>query len=324
MTPLPTMKRTGSAWHAPNPTTTTSSLASRRRWTPPPPTSPTSSATRRCSTKANPGPERLRDHGTARENHEWDANALLRGAFDLMMEHREDLAVLISLENDKALVGARAEVSYAAEFFRWYSGGSRPAGGHDAACPGGGHHIVTVLKPVGVTALVTLWNFPATMATRKVGPALATGCTTVLKPSAETPLTALALAALLDRAGVVRAEKCIRAGQELSVDGRSWSGMVASRAGALRLSRRGPSVRCVAAAVDGRSREGRRDPGPTPSTGHLAATARWPASAASARGPGCSSRCCWWRCRARCCVGSGLWSARTRCCGGIEPPGGSR
>jgi succinate-semialdehyde dehydrogenase/glutarate-semialdehyde dehydrogenase len=127
---------------------------------------------------------------------------VLRRAWQLMTERSEDLARLISTENGKALVDARGEIAYAAEFFRWYAEEAVRAAGSVTAAPSGANRIVVVHQPVGVCVLVTPWNFPAAMATRKIGPALAAGCTLVLKPASDTPLTALAVAQVLDEAGV--------------------------------------------------------------------------------------------------------------------------
>jgi succinate-semialdehyde dehydrogenase/glutarate-semialdehyde dehydrogenase len=126
---------------------------------------------------------------------------VLRRAFELMTERAEDLARLISAENGKALVDARGEVAYAAEFFRWYGEEAVRALGVLATAPSGANRILVQHQPVGVCVLVTPWNFPAAMATRKIGPALAAGCTVVLKPAGDTPLTALAVAELLSEAG---------------------------------------------------------------------------------------------------------------------------
>ncbi|MEV5753734.1 NAD-dependent succinate-semialdehyde dehydrogenase [Actinoallomurus sp. NPDC052308] len=127
---------------------------------------------------------------------------ILHRVFDLMMRDQEELAGLIVSENGKSAADARGEVAYAAEFFRWYAEEAvRPAGGYGPS-PAGGTRTVVTQRPVGVAALVTPWNFPAAMATRKIGPALAAGCTVVLKPAAETPLTALAIGRLLSEAGV--------------------------------------------------------------------------------------------------------------------------
>jgi len=127
---------------------------------------------------------------------------LLMRAFGLMQGRSEELARLISLENGKSLADARGEVAYAAEFFRWYAEEGVRLHGHLGWSPSGANRLVVGYQPVGVSILVTPWNFPAAMATRKIGPALAAGCTAVLKPAAETPLTALAVAAILEEAGL--------------------------------------------------------------------------------------------------------------------------
>jgi succinate-semialdehyde dehydrogenase/glutarate-semialdehyde dehydrogenase len=129
---------------------------------------------------------------------------LLMRVFHLMHERRQELAQLISLENGKALADARSEVGYAAEFFRWYAEEGVRLRGQVGLAPSGANRIVVTHQPVGVSVLITPWNFPAAMATRKIAPALAAGCTAILKPAAETPLTALAVAALLEEAGLPR------------------------------------------------------------------------------------------------------------------------
>jgi len=127
---------------------------------------------------------------------------ILRRAFELMMRDAEELAQLISLENGKALTDARGEVAYAAEFFRWYAEEAVRINGDISVSPSGQSRIIVQYQPVGIALLVTPWNFPAAMATRKIGPALAAGCTCILKPATETPLTAYAVAKLLAEAGV--------------------------------------------------------------------------------------------------------------------------
>jgi succinate-semialdehyde dehydrogenase/glutarate-semialdehyde dehydrogenase len=127
---------------------------------------------------------------------------VLRKAFELMTDRASELAKLISLENGKALVDAKGEVTYAAEFFRWFAEEAVRGDGAIATAPSGANRILVVRQPVGVCVLVTPWNFPAAMATRKIGPALAAGCTVILKPASDTPLTALAMAAILAEAGV--------------------------------------------------------------------------------------------------------------------------
>ena len=127
---------------------------------------------------------------------------VLRKAFELMTERAEQFARLMSAENGKSLRDARGEAAYAAEFFRWYAEEAVRIEGTHMRAPSGANRILTVRQPIGVSVLVTPWNFPAAMATRKIGPALAAGCPVVLKPAGETPLTALAIAALLSEAGV--------------------------------------------------------------------------------------------------------------------------
>jgi succinate-semialdehyde dehydrogenase/glutarate-semialdehyde dehydrogenase len=127
---------------------------------------------------------------------------ILRRAFTLMTDRAEELARIVVRENGKALSDAQAEIAYAAEFFRWYAEEAVRIDGHLQMAPCGANRILVLRQPIGVCVLVTPWNFPAAMATRKIGPALAAGCTVVLKPASETPLTALAIGALLAEAGV--------------------------------------------------------------------------------------------------------------------------
>ena len=129
---------------------------------------------------------------------------VLRRAWELMVAESEGLARLIVQENGKALRDARSEVAYAAEFFRWFAEEAVRIPGDMRRSPNGQNWIMVTEEPVGIAVLVTPWNYPAAMATRKIAPALAAGCTAVLKPAAETPLTALALADLLERAGLPR------------------------------------------------------------------------------------------------------------------------
>src|SRR5690606_28952814 len=119
---------------------------------------------------------------------------ILRRCFELMIERKQMLAELISLENGKALPDAEGEVAYAAEFFRWFSEEAVRLNGEISVAPSGANRLLVQYQPIGVSVLVTPWNFPAAMATRKIAPALAAGCTVVLKPATETPLTAYALA----------------------------------------------------------------------------------------------------------------------------------
>lgn len=127
---------------------------------------------------------------------------VLRRAFDVITADADRLTALICAENGKPQADARAEVAYAAEFFRWFSEEAVRTEGQYGVAPRGDARTLVTHRPVGVAALVTPWNFPAAMATRKIAPALAAGCAVVLKPAEETPLTALALARLLTEAGV--------------------------------------------------------------------------------------------------------------------------
>lgn len=126
----------------------------------------------------------------------------LRRWFNLMMEHQDDLARLMTLEQGKPLAEAKGEISYAASFIEWFAEeGKRIYGdtipGHQAD-----KRLIVIKQPIGVTAAITPWNFPSAMITRKAGPALAAGCTMVLKPASQTPFSALALAELAHRAGI--------------------------------------------------------------------------------------------------------------------------
>ncbi|PLP18444.1 succinate-semialdehyde dehydrogenase (NADP(+)), partial [Klebsiella pneumoniae] len=127
---------------------------------------------------------------------------ILRRWFDLMMENQDDLARLMTLEQGKPLAEAKGEISYAASFIEWFAEeGKRIYGdtipGHQAD-----KRLLVIKQPIGVTAAITPWNFPAAMITRKAGPALAAGCTMVIKPANETPFTALAMAELANQAGI--------------------------------------------------------------------------------------------------------------------------
>jgi len=127
---------------------------------------------------------------------------ILRKAFEIMVAEADRLAEIISRENGKVLSDAKGEVLYAAEFFRWFSEEAVRINGEFRTSPSGDKRIIVTKQPIGVSLLITPWNFPAAMATRKIGPALAAGCTVILKPAGETPLTALAIIEILERAGV--------------------------------------------------------------------------------------------------------------------------
>ena len=127
---------------------------------------------------------------------------MLRNWFNLMTENAEDIATLITWENGKPLMDARGEAAYAASFLEWFSEEAPRAYGDTIAAFVPGNRVFTIKQPVGVCGLITPWNFPAAMITRKIGPALAAGCTVVAKSPGETPFTANALAELSRRAGI--------------------------------------------------------------------------------------------------------------------------
>ena len=127
---------------------------------------------------------------------------ILRRAFERMMERQDELALLMTLEMGKPLAESRAEVAYAAEFFRWFAEEAVRIEGRFAAAPDGRSRLVTMRQPVGPCYLITPWNFPLAMGSRKIGPAVAAGCTMVIKPAQKTPLSMLALAGILEQAGL--------------------------------------------------------------------------------------------------------------------------
>lgn len=127
---------------------------------------------------------------------------ILRKAFDLMTARLPEFARLITLENGKAGADALGEATYAAEFFRWFAEEAVRAEGLLSMAPSSGARIMVHHKPAGIAYLITPWNYPAAMGTRKIAPALAAGCTVIVKPASETPLTLLAVADLLEEAGV--------------------------------------------------------------------------------------------------------------------------
>lgn len=128
--------------------------------------------------------------------------AILRRWFDLIMANQEDLARLMTAEQGKPLAESRGEIAYAASFIEWFAEEAKRAYGDVIPATQNGQRILVLKQPVGVVAAITPWNFPAAMITRKVGPALAAGCSIVVKPAAQTPLSALALAMLAEEAGL--------------------------------------------------------------------------------------------------------------------------
>lgn len=149
-------------------------------------------------------------------------SVILRRAFDLMLAREADLAHLISAENGKSLTDATAEVRYAAEFFRWFSEEAVRIYGQYVPAPTTSARTIVTRRPVGVAALITPWNFPAAMATRKIAPALAAGCSVILRPASQTPLTAIALAHVLDEAGVPAGVVNIVPSSKASMISQTW------------------------------------------------------------------------------------------------------
>ncbi|SCK16473.1 NAD-dependent succinate-semialdehyde dehydrogenase [Vogesella sp. LIG4] len=141
---------------------------------------------------------------------------ILRRWFELLLQHQEDLAQILSLEQGKPLPESRGEIAYGASFIEWFAEEAKRAYGDVIPSPFADRRLVTIKQPIGVVAAITPWNFPNAMITRKVGPALAAGCTVVVKPAAETPLSALALAVLAERAGVPRGVLNIVTGERAS------------------------------------------------------------------------------------------------------------
>ena len=127
---------------------------------------------------------------------------ILRKAFEIMTSEIEAIATLISRENGKAMPDARGEAGYAAEFFRWFAEEAVRTPGDFRKSPSGDKRILVTHQPIGLSILITPWNFPAGMATRKIGPAVAAGCTMILKPATETPLTAMYIVDIMERAGL--------------------------------------------------------------------------------------------------------------------------
>src|ERR1700730_6947268 len=131
-----------------------------------------------------------------------DRGEILRRAFEALIGRQDELALLMTLEMGKPVKESKAEIVYAAEFLRWYSEQAVRIDGRYAVAPNGQGRLVTMKQPVGPCLLITPWNFPMAMGTRKVGPAIAAGCTVVVKPAKQTPLSMLMLAKILEEAGL--------------------------------------------------------------------------------------------------------------------------
>jgi succinate-semialdehyde dehydrogenase/glutarate-semialdehyde dehydrogenase len=148
-----------------------------------------------------------------------ERSRILRRWFELLLANKDDLALLMTLEQGKPLAEARGEIIYAASFLEWFAEEAKRAYGEVIPSPMASSRLLVVKEPVGVCAAITPWNFPSAMITRKVGPALAAGCTVVLKPAEQTPLSALALAELAERAGVPAGVFNIVTGDAVAIGG---------------------------------------------------------------------------------------------------------
>ncbi len=144
---------------------------------------------------------------------------ILRRLFDLMMAHQDDLGELLSREQGKPLAEAKGEIAYSASFIEWFAEEGKRAYGEVIPAHAADRRIVTLRQPIGVVAAITPWNFPSAMIGRKIGPALAAGCTVVLKPASQTPLSALALAVLAEQAGVPKGVFNIVTGSARAIGG---------------------------------------------------------------------------------------------------------
>ena len=131
-----------------------------------------------------------------------DRSEILRRAYELIVERTDVFAELMTLEMGKPLAESRGEVAYGSEFFRWFAEEAVRISGRYSVAPNGATRLMTMKQPVGPTLMITPWNFPLAMGTRKIGPAIAAGCTSVVKPAPQTPLSMLALAGILAEAGV--------------------------------------------------------------------------------------------------------------------------
>jgi succinate-semialdehyde dehydrogenase/glutarate-semialdehyde dehydrogenase len=152
-----------------------------------------------------------------------ERSAILRRWFDLMMANQEDLARIMTAEQGKPMAESRGEIAYAASFIEWFAEEGKRIYGDTIPPFSSDRRIVVLKQPIGVCAAITPWNFPAAMITRKAGPALAAGCTMVVKPASQTPLSALALAVLAERAGVPKGVFSVVTGSAAAIGGEMTS-----------------------------------------------------------------------------------------------------
>jgi succinate-semialdehyde dehydrogenase/glutarate-semialdehyde dehydrogenase len=152
-----------------------------------------------------------------------ERSAILRKWFDLMVAHADDLAAILTAEQGKPLAEAKGEILYGASFIEWFAEEAKRVYGDVIPSPNSDKRIVVIKQPIGVVAAITPWNFPNAMITRKAGPALAAGCTMVLKPASQTPFSALALAELADRAGIPKGVINVVTGNARAIGGEMTS-----------------------------------------------------------------------------------------------------
>jgi succinate-semialdehyde dehydrogenase/glutarate-semialdehyde dehydrogenase len=152
-----------------------------------------------------------------------ERSAILRKWFDLMVANADDLAAILTAEQGKPLAEAKGEILYGASFIEWFAEEAKRVYGDVIPSPNSDKRIVVIKQPIGVVAAITPWNFPNAMITRKAGPALAAGCTMVLKPASQTPLSALALAELAERAGIPKGVFSVVTGSAKAIGGEMTS-----------------------------------------------------------------------------------------------------
>ena len=145
--------------------------------------------------------------------------AILRKLNDLMLANTDDLALIMTSEQGKPLTEAKGEIAYAASFIEWFADEARRTYGDTIPAPLGDRRFLAIKQPVGTTAAITPWNFPTAMLTRKAGPALAAGCSMVVKPASQTPFSALAFAELAERAGVPKGLLSVLTGSASQIGG---------------------------------------------------------------------------------------------------------
>jgi succinate-semialdehyde dehydrogenase/glutarate-semialdehyde dehydrogenase len=148
-----------------------------------------------------------------------DRSAVLRKWHDLMLENADDLALIMTAEQGKPLAESKGEIGYAASFIEWFAEEAKRIEGDTLQSPWPDRRLVVTREPIGVCAAITPWNFPSAMITRKAGPALAAGCPMVVKPAELTPFSALALAALAERAGVPKGVLNVLTGDSKAIGG---------------------------------------------------------------------------------------------------------